>query len=70
VLVVDVLLEECAVRRFLVDVAFGDVDVLFSQKTSGVLAGRSSRLGVKKRLCHDHYFTGCGGVGASSPLSA
>jgi hypothetical protein len=49
---VDVLLEELARRRLLVDVDLVDVDLLLVQKTSGVFAGRSSGLGVERRLRH------------------
>ena len=49
---IDVFFEKGPVRRFLVDVALDDVDALFGQKTSGVAAGRSSRLPVEDRLRH------------------
>jgi hypothetical protein len=49
---IDVCFEKGPVRRFLVDVALDDVDALFGQKTSGVAAGRSSRLPVEDRLRH------------------
>ena len=49
---VDVLLQELAGRRFLVDVDLVDVDALRIQKTSGILAGRSRRFRVERRLGH------------------
>ena len=49
---VDVLLEELARRRLLVDVDLVDLDALRIQKTSGILAGRSGRFGVERRLRH------------------
>ena len=49
---VDVLLEERAVGRFLVDVDLIDLNPVRVQKTSGILAGRSSGLGVESRLGH------------------
>jgi hypothetical protein len=48
----DVLLEKRAIRRIPVDVTFFDVDLLLSQKTSGVSAGRSRGLQVEDRLGH------------------
>ena len=49
---VDVLLEEFARRRILVDVDLLNVDTCLVQKTSGVLAGGSGRLRVESRLGH------------------
>jgi hypothetical protein len=49
---VDVPFQPFARRRLLVDVDLGDVDVGRIQKTSGILAGGSSRLRVKNRLRH------------------
>ena len=49
---VDVLLEELARRRLLVDVDLVDVDLVLVQKTSGVLAGRSSGLRIEGRFRH------------------
>ena len=49
---VDMLLEELARRRFLVDVDLIDVDLALVQKTSGALAGRSGRLRIKRRFRH------------------
>ena len=54
---VDVLLEELTRRWLLVDVDLLDLDPCRVQKTSGVLAGRSSRLGVERRLCHQVIIT-------------
>jgi hypothetical protein len=47
---VDVFLEERAVGRRLVDVDLLDVETLLVQETPGVLARRSSGLGVEDRL--------------------
>ena len=52
VVFVDVLLEERAVRRILVDVAFFDVDVVLFQITSGVAAGRSGGFPVEGWFRH------------------
>jgi hypothetical protein len=49
---IDVPFEKLARRRFLVDVDLGDVDAGRIQKTSGILAGRSRRFGVERRLRH------------------
>jgi hypothetical protein len=48
----DVLLEERAIGRRLVDVDLLDVDLLLVQETPGVLAGRSGRLGIEDWLGH------------------
>src|SRR3954471_23040705 len=49
---VDVLLEELPRWRLLVDVDLIDLDAGCIQKTSGILAGRSRRFGVERRLRH------------------
>ena len=49
---VDVPLEKLPRRRLLVDVDLVDVDACRIQKTSGILAGRSRRFGVERRLRH------------------
>src|SRR5262245_59534126 len=49
---VDVALEELTPRRFLVDVELVHVDSGRVQKSSGILAGRSTRLPVKGRFWH------------------
>ena len=49
---VDVLFEETARGRFLVDVELLDVDAGRIQKTSGILAGCSSGFGIERRLGH------------------
>jgi hypothetical protein len=55
-LLVDVLLEERAIGRLPVDVNLIDLDPVRIQKTSGILAGRSSRLGIEGRLGHTLIF--------------
>ena len=55
---VDVLLEEFARRRFLVDVDLMNLNAGRIQKTSGILAGRSSGFGVKRRLRHGDKIIG------------
>src|SRR5258708_1101014 len=50
----DVLLEERARRRLLVDVELMNVDPRCVQKTSGILAGRSSGFRVERRFRHPH----------------
>jgi hypothetical protein len=47
-----VLLEELTRRGIAVDVDFLDVDPFFGQKTSGVLASGSGRLGIEDRFGH------------------
>jgi len=49
---VDVLFEKGAVGRMRVDVLRVDVDAVLLQKTSGVAAGGSGGLQVKRRLRH------------------
>ena len=49
---VDVLFEELARRRLLVDVDLVDVDARARQRTSGVLARGSGRLPVERRFRH------------------
>ena len=49
---VDVLLEELARRRLLVDVDLVDLDALRIQKTSGILAGRSGGFRIEGRYRH------------------
>ena len=49
---IDVLLQELTRGRFLVDVDLRDVDAGRIQKTSGILAGRSRRFRVERRLGH------------------
>jgi hypothetical protein len=49
---VDVPFEERAIGRIAIDVAFFDVDAELVQITSGIAAGRSSRLPVKRGLRH------------------
>jgi hypothetical protein len=51
-----VRLQERAVRRILVDVAFLDVNLVLRQKTSGVPAGRSGGLPEEQRL-HPNILT-------------
>ena len=51
---VDVLLEELARWRLLVDVDLIHVDPALVQKTSGVFAGRSGRLRIEGRFRHSH----------------
>jgi hypothetical protein len=46
---IDVPLQKLTVRRMLVDVAFGDVDLVRLQKTSGISAGGSGGLPVERR---------------------
>ena len=53
---VDVLLQEGPVGRLLVDVDLRDLNAVRVQKTSGVLAGRSSGLGIEDRLGHRLIF--------------
>jgi len=55
---VDVALQERPIGRFLVDVAFDDLDPLRIQKTSGVAAGRSSRLPEEDRFRHPSIVRG------------
>src|SRR4029079_18028515 len=49
---IDVLFEEGAIRRVLVDVDLRDVEPLLVQETPGVLAGGSGRFGIERRLGH------------------
>ena len=49
---IDVRFEELACRRLLVDVDLVDVDACRIQKTSGMLAGGSGRLGIKGQGRH------------------
>ena len=49
---VDVFLEELARRRLTVDVDLADLEARCVQKTSGILAGGSGRLGIKSRFRH------------------
>jgi hypothetical protein len=73
IIAVDVLLEERAGRRRLVDVPFLDVGAELSQKTSGVLARRSSRLGVEDAAHLESSLRStiidCGGSGQPRPAA-
>jgi hypothetical protein len=44
--------EELAIRRLLVDIPFGNLDLSLVQKTSGVAAGSSSGLPEERRFGH------------------
>jgi hypothetical protein len=52
VLFLDVPFEEFSIRRILVDVPFGDVDLALIQKTSGVAARSSGGLPEERWLGH------------------
>ena len=49
---VDMAFEELPRWRLLVDIDLVDLDACRIQKTSGILAGRSRRFGVERRLRH------------------
>jgi hypothetical protein len=55
--VVYVPLQELPIWRILVDVTFGDVDLVRFQKTSGVAAGRSGRFPIKRDARHERHCT-------------
>jgi hypothetical protein len=59
---IDVLLEEGAIRRIAVDVAFFDLDMVLLQKTSGVAARRSRGLQIEERLWHARILRGARGT--------
>jgi hypothetical protein len=56
-LFVDVSLEKLTTGRIAVDVKLRGVDVMLFQKTSGVAAGRSGRLPVKRGARHENHCT-------------
>jgi hypothetical protein len=64
---VDVLLEELARRRRLVDVDLFDVDPVLIQETPGVLARRSRGLGVEDRFRHAQDCTAPAGYNIHLP---